>query len=350
MKARLSLEDTALTGVSDVLQRIRELAVQAGNSGLTYADRLAIAAEVKQSLDAVLSAANTTGNNGDYLFAGYQSTTIPFAQSSSGGFTYAGDDGQRKVQVGSSLFVADSDPGSVVFRNIKNGNGTFQTAAAGNTMTPGPNLGSAVIDPGSVSGSFVPDTYTLAFTQVPLSNPPSFTYTVTNSAAAVIAGPTAYVDRAGIDLSAVGIKTSVSGTPADGDTFTLRTSTQQDVFQTIQNFVTALQGNAPGTGGSAAAGQAAFQNALNRVFTDLDQAMGNVLNTQVQIGARLNTLDQQAASNDAYTLQLRATLSSLEDLDYAEAVSRMNLQLTGLQAAQQSFVRVQNLSLFNYLR
>ena len=40
---------------------------------------------------------------------------------------------------------------------------------------PGPNLGSAVIDPGSVSGSFVPDTYTLAFTQVLLSNPPSFT-------------------------------------------------------------------------------------------------------------------------------------------------------------------------------
>jgi len=40
----------------------------------------------------------------------------------------------------------------------------------------------------------------------------------------------------------------------------------------------------------------------------------------------------------------------VQNLDYAEVISRLNLQLVGLQAAQQAFVKIQNLSLFNFLR
>jgi len=49
------------------------------------------------------------------------------------------------------------------------------------------------------------------------------------------------------------------------------------------------------------------------------------------------------------TLQSQKTLSGIQDLDYAEAISRLNLQMVGLQASQQAFTRIQNLSLFNYL-
>ena len=55
-------------------------------------------------------------------------------------------------------------------------------------------------------------------------------------------------------------------------------------------------------------------------------------------------------ANDAFSLQLEQSLSEVQDLDYAEAVSRLNQQLLSLQAAQQAFVKVQGLSLFNYLR
>jgi flagellar hook-associated protein 3 FlgL len=48
-------------------------------------------------------------------------------------------------------------------------------------------------------------------------------------------------------------------------------------------------------------------------------------------------------------LQSEKTLSGIQDLDYAEAISSLNLQLVGLQASQQAFTRIQNLSLFNYL-
>jgi flagellar hook-associated protein 3 FlgL len=47
--------------------------------------------------------------------------------------------------------------------------------------------------------------------------------------------------------------------------------------------------------------------------------------------------------------QLELTRSTIEDLDYAEAASRLSQQSVTLQAAQQAFVRVQGLNLFNYL-
>ena len=95
---------------------------------------------------------------------------------------------------------------------------------------------------------------------------------------------------------------------------------------------------------------ARLNNGMNRALTDIDQSMGNILQVRAQVGARLNTIDSQKNTNDSFSLQLQSTLSDIQDLDYAEAASRLNRQLLGLQAAQQAFVKVQGLSLFNFLR
>ena len=63
----------------------------------------------------------------------------------------------------------------------------------------------------------------------------------------------------------------------------------------------------------------------------------------------MSQVDNQRNINESFTLQLQSTLSGVQDLDYAEAISRLNLQLTALEAAQQTYVKVQGLSLFNYL-
>jgi flagellar hook-associated protein 3 FlgL len=70
---------------------------------------------------------------------------------------------------------------------------------------------------------------------------------------------------------------------------------------------------------------------------------------RTEVGSRLTMLDTQDRANDEYELQLETTRSEVRDLDFAEAVGRLNLQLTGLQAAQQAYTRVQGLSLFNFL-
>ena len=84
-------------------------------------------------------------------------------------------------------------------------------------------------------------------------------------------------------------------------------------------------------------------------LTRLDSAIDEVLNIRSSIGTRLNAIDSQRNMNDAFDLLLQENRSTLEDLDYTEAVSRFERQLLALQASQQSFIKIEGLSLFNYL-
>ncbi len=106
-----------------------------------------------------------------------------------------------------------------------------------------------------------------------------------------------------------------------------------NVFQAVAQLSADLKNNAPQTAS----------------LKDLDTALERFSTTQVSVGARLNTLDLQESLNDDFILDYKGMVSDLGDLDYAQAISDFNLQQTALQAAQQSFVKVQNLSLFNYL-
>ena len=107
----------------------------------------------------------------------------------------------------------------------------------------------------------------------------------------------------------------------------------QDIFKTIADYSTSLRANTPDS----------------NIITDLQTAMDNVFTTRAQVGSRLNAIDTQQNLNEELVLQSTETVSNIEDLDIAEAISRLNLQLVGLQASQQTFTKVQNLSLFNYL-
>jgi len=336
--SRLELEEGRLDSSLNILQNTRQLVIQASNTTLSDSDRLSIAVELRQNLEELLALANTKDNNNDYLFSGFQGNTRPFAYDSvTNTFTYSGDDGQRQVQISSSRQIADGDSGTEVFRAIRNGNGTFvinQGAA---------NTGTAVIDPGTKVGAFISDTYTITFTE---PTPGNFEYTVTDGAPvpAVVAGPIPYQDGATIDLSAFGIQTSINGTPAAGDTFVIAPSANQDIFQTVKNIIDTLE-----TSASSPVTRSDLRNDLSRGLVSLDQGMENISNIRSGIGARLNNIDSQKDSNETFKLQTEIALSLIQDLDFAEATGRLKLQEVGLQAAQQSFVRIQGLTLFNFL-
>ena len=91
-------------------------------------------------------------------------------------------------------------------------------------------------------------------------------------------------------------------------------------------------------------------NGYPQALTDIDSALSSLLSTRSKVGARMNAVDDQRAANEAFDLAAAEVRSTLEDLDYAEAISRFNQQLTALQASQQSFIKIQDLSLFNFLR
>ena len=88
---------------------------------------------------------------------------------------------------------------------------------------------------------------------------------------------------------------------------------------------------------------------VSSMIGSVDNRLEQMSVVRTELGARLNLVDEQNQLNETFDLQVQRTLSSIEDLDYAEAVTALNLQLVALQAAQQTFSKTQNLSLFNYL-
>ena len=159
-------------------------------------------------------------------------------------------------------------------------------------------------------------------------------YVILNAGA--VEGSGSYVSGTAIEFS--GIRTNVSGQPATGDTFTVSASTKQSMFTTINKVIDAL--SAPG---------AQVDNQIAQATVDLDRALDKLGLVRAEIGGRLNTLDTQETLNTGLEVELRVARSQVEDLDYTEAAGLYNRQLLGLQAAQQAFVKVQGLSLFNFI-
>jgi flagellar hook-associated protein 3 FlgL len=233
-RQRLSLEDGILLDAVDVMQRVKELAIQGLNDTNSQSDRTAIAVELEGLNQHLAGLANTKNANGEYLFSGFKSDTQPFSQTGAG-YNYAGDLNQRNIQIGTDRQISDGDAGETIF--------------------------------GTPTGS----------------------------------------------LLAAGSNTNI--------------------FEAIDKLAADLRNNAPDSA------------SLDDIASGLDR----MLTIQSSVGVRLNALDRQEALNSDSVLEMKTVLSQTEDLDFTEAISKFNLQTISLQAAQQAFSRVQNLSLFNYL-
>jgi len=229
VSARLATEESTLTALIDVFQRVRELAVQGLNGTQAQNDRDTIAAEMSQHLAQVVSLAGTTDSRGEYIFSGYNVNQTPIADDGNGGYTYLGDQGQRQILIGPNRKIEDGDTGFDVFFDLDN--------------------------------------------------------------------------------------------------------TTQNAFSVVYNFAADLSTN---TQASAS-------------LDDFDAVLENLSLTRSNIGARINSIDNQTEANDEVVFQSKKLLSDIRDLDYTEAISRLNLQQVALEAAQQSYVRIQSLSLFNFL-
>ena len=329
-QTRLSTEDSTLSQVQSQLQSLRDLALEANNSSLSAQDRSAIATQATQIQASLVGLANTQDGNGEYLFGGFSSQTQPFTQTA-GGATYNGDQGQRQVQIAAGQTVADGDSGYAVFNQIPTGNGTFAAApAAANTGTG--VLGATTVSP--AAGAYDGGTYSINFTA-------PGTYEVRDSANALVTSGT-YTD--GDSISFRGVQVTLNGQPAAGDSFSVAPSTNQSMFATVQNIVSALQ-----VGGSTSQATAQLNNAMAIGLNNIDQALSSLSNVRASVGARLNSITTQQSVAGTQQIQLQSSISSLQSLDYASAITTLDQQNTTLSAALQAYTITQGLSLFKYL-
>lgn len=235
--SRLELEESALEGITNAMQRARELTIQANSGALSPQNRQSIADEIDNIVDAVLGFANTKDGNGDYLFSGARGSTPPVVKTVTPAgtiaYVYQGDQTRRDIQIGPTRTVADADTGFDAFM--------------------------AIVD---------------------------------------------------------------------------ATGAQKDIFSTLSGLSTALRANAMPDGTH---------------IGNIDLGMQNLLDTRASVGARLRAVDEEKEKNTAILNQMATLRSDLNDLDYADAISRFNLERVGLEAAQKAYNKVQGLSLFNYI-
>jgi len=328
----LSLAESTLQGVTTLLQDVRTAAVYAGNGTLNSSDRATLATDLSGRLQELVGLANSTDGVGNYLFSGFQSKTQPFVDTPAG-MGYFGDDGQRLAQVSATRQMAASDSGADVFMRIRNGNGTFVTQATAGNSGSGVISAGAVVNPAALTGN----NYSISFSMAAgVSN-----YSVINTTTGLpVPGMTAQPYTSGQAIAFDGMRLDIQGAPASGDSFAVTPSSNESVFKTISNLIATL--NAPVVGSN-------LTNGLNRGINNLDNALGNVLTVRATLGLRLNEIDALQTTGEDMGLQLKQTLSQLQDVDYNKAISDLTQQQVTLQAAQKSFTQVANLSLFTYL-
>ena len=350
----LALSETALGGVTDLIQSVRESAVSAGNGAMTNTDRKILAdALLSNQLQELIGMANATDSSGRYLFSGYQGATKPFSQDLDGlHIQYNGDQGQRMVQAASSRQIPLSDSGSNIFESVKSGNGSFVTAAGESNKGSGVVGTGSVVDPVALNGS--PYAYQITFVgssgRYYVSDTTTMPPTILDTTKTPISAcddPTtppliSYVSGGAISLP--GLQFDITGSPAAGDTFTVNPSSKQSLFTTVVDLIEILKKPV-----LSPADSTKLTNGLNAALQGLDNGLDHVLVCRSSVGSRQNEVDSLQSIGADLGQQYQKSMSQLQDVDYAKAISDLSKQQANLEAAQKTFNKVSGLSLFNYM-
>jgi flagellar hook-associated protein 3 FlgL len=326
----LSQEESTLDSINDAISSAMSLLVQANNGTLSDADRESIATSLQGVYDTLVTLANATDSNGNYLFSGYQSQSAAFVEDADGNLVYQGDDNVVTQQVSSTQSMASGDNGATIFLSV--------SSSAGFIAEAGDNSGSVTYD-----GPDITDTqdanYGTGFTV-------TFSTADDGTAQYSIDGATPVAYTEGETLEVNGLSMTLEGTPVDGDSITVSAAADADpdLFATLQNLISALQ-----TPVETDADQAALSNTLSTASRQLSNAQDNVLTVQTSVGSRLNQLEVLDTIGDDLALSYTERLSGLVDADYTESVTEYTSLQVALQAAQQTFVSIQKMSLFEYI-
>jgi len=344
---QLGIEDGTLSQAVEVLQRTRELALQAGNGALSPQDRASLAAEIDTRFDELMALMNSRTASGEYVFAGFRGDTKPFSVDGSNSVKFLGDDGQRFVQLSATSSVPINDSGRRVFMDVPSAATTFAMRPHPDNDVEGQaSIGNGVVVDQERVNEFYPDDLVIEFRPPSESVNGVANFTVRRMSDNRVVDGLQNIDYApGTTVAVAGMQFRMYGEPQPGDRFIVETTQRQSIPETVQRLSEGLKNL-----GTSTEDQEDLRSLIDSSVANLDSAMESVLQVRAEIGARLNTAEASTQLHEDVTLASKELLSTLRDLDYAEAVSLLELQSFVLEAAQSSYARISQLSLFNVLR
>jgi len=329
---RNSLQEVSFSNAERVMQTLKQLFIQANNGALSNEDLSALGELASNSQQQLFDIANSKDESGSYIFAGFQVDKEPFSMKTDSSVTYLGDSGTRELQVAKNVMVELNQPGDKAFQNISNVKGDFVPSYI--TNTSGINVTNAVIaDPSSYDSVNFPPDYTFTF-----SAPSDLTVTDGNGATVYPTAPY----TAGQTIAFNGVEVQISGNPLPGDQLTISPEENISIFDTLK---AATDWMNQGLTSNPAQRQVDYEDILSQ----LDNALNHMTSRQVDAGIRRSLIAQQKDHHLDNELVLSKGKASIEDLDFAKAISTFEQSKVALQAAQQTFVKIKDLSLFNYI-
>ncbi|WP_373186080.1 flagellar hook-associated protein FlgL [Halopseudomonas sp.] len=342
----LNQEEATLNSVTNILQRVREITLQAGNGALDASDRQALAQELNEREEELFGLFNSRNARGEYLFGGFQSQTPPFVRAPDGTYSYEGDQGQRSIQIAGSKQLAINDNGKKLFVDVPNVNRVVTETTSGGARI---SLG-VVEDKQAYDTAFYPlENVTI---QVAADGNSYQIFETANPANVLVNNqPIEPNEDNNLQIRFAGVVVDIDGALAGSETFTIKrgdtadTGEKRSILQNIAFLRETLENT-----GSSPEDKLVRRDKLAISLENIDNGMNSVLSVQTSIGARLNVIESTGNENAEVSLINTKVQAELSELDYAEALSRLSLESVVLQAAQQSYVKISGLSLFNFLR
>ena len=337
----LRSEESALDSIATNINRVRSLAVSAGDGTYSFDDRKSLALEIGQRVDELLSLTNTKDPNGEFIFAGFQGYTEPFVELQDGQFVYQGDEGQRFVKADEATNLARNNPGKSLFIDITSANNTVTTTTDPTNSDSDTYITAGTVVDQTAYDAFYPEDIVIEFnaeTNV-TPNGPNFTAYEKSTGEPILVAQS-YVPGQEVQIEGVAFK--IVGSPNPGDNFSIDSSSKQDIFTTYKLLEDGLN-----TLTDTPADQDLLETLLHDTLINLDNALNSVINTQSDVGGRMNIADTSRETQEEVKLVSQEVLSDLQDLDYSAAVSKLSYQTFVLEATQLSYTKVSGLSLFN---
>jgi flagellar hook-associated protein 3 FlgL len=378
--SELTTTDSALSGLTSVLQSARSLAVQGSTDTLTAQQRTDLGNQIDQLLQQSIAVGNTS-YAGRYVFAGTTNTANPPVQqqgSPISAVSFVGNEQTQGQLVENGQQVALSTTFGAAF-NYQAADGSpdvFQTlitlrntlvnqTAVDQSATPVNAAGAVVYGPQGVPASPAPTTIGTpnAFAVAPVADSTgNFSITINGTVngvqgiATITVPPGAALDDGVGPPGGTSLVAKINAaTATTGVTASFNAKTQRIVLTGTGTFYV-NDAASPGATNSGnltkvlnLAPQADFVQNVSTQLGDIDHVLNGVLAARSVVGARIQALGAIQNQLQTAVTDNTSTESSIEDVNVAAAVTKLTQTQTALQAAYATTTKLESKTLFDYI-
>lgn len=349
---RLTHADLAMTEVQKITTSYQQIALRAASDTMTEEGIAGLRAEALSLRSALLSAGNTRDTMGMPIFAGFGSAQ-PFVDGP-GGVTYIGDGGRPTLRLNETSTLATGLNGAEVFGSVPT------QGQSSNLFDMVDDLISTLSLPLQPSRPSHMVKETALFTPAAGRKPETLSFTLSGPAGSATVSAELVKGAPGPLLDAVNAQSIATGITAtlapDGESLIL--TSKGDIR--LSNLSSTRTDRSPlGTlAPSDAAGDTTgklqtlrdSRLSADRMVGAFNDAVSHMASQHAEVGSLAALADSHASVLTDRRLRIDQAVAGLEDLDVAAAITRLQSLLLTEQAAQQSFVKINGTSLFDYLR